>query len=1149
MRHKILLLLLALVGVLCASTHSAQTAVVTLDTANPVVLTLSPTGGTWKTGDTVDVIWTAADNHPQAFPIELAWREGESHGWQTIASSEPNDSLFSWTAPQAYTEDAQVRVTMTDDFGNEGSHETWAFTIIPGYNFQLTGVSTLDTADPQVTVTNPTAGNVFVRGDPLPIGWTTVETNTPDEAVSIDWRRNATSAWNAIATDEDDDGAYSWTSPADSTAAAQIRVASVDAFGNIGEGLSDPFTMLQPMANFSVDVTSGYAPLTVQFTDTSTGDITSWRWDFDSDGVIDSEEPNPTWTYLFPWDYTVTLTVTFSNPLRRSASRESDSEIRADYIQVSINPATLIEVPDDYSTIQAAIDAAGDGDCIIVSDGIYFENLEIVGKEITLASEYFVDGDTLHIDNTIIDGSQLRNRSVGSVISVLPGVNPYLQSFVSGFTITHGSGRTITQTQGGLTVQKRVGGGLYIESNNTVLAMNKVIENEAEDEGGGSYSYLSAPNFGGGIGNGIVNPGGNTFLDNFSDAGKDMYFEAPNIRDELKVENCDFDVFCTLDTTRTAYWTTTNAPIKYSGSRGNTDVITTDIWVAIYGSDTENTGNSPESPFLTIDHALSLAYGTEQNPVTIHLEAGVYAPSQNGERFPLQMVNWVSLEGVGTGETYIDAEATTGNPNRVILLDNVEGCRIRDLTVIGGVLTGEKGVNGAGIAAFSSSVDLEAVTLSNLVAAGDGAGAYLYNSSLSAQALRVTGNSSVNGGGGMYFGESSACIDSSYITDNTSCCGAGLFATESRITLTNSDISDNTTTGDARRGGGIYIASADTCHISGSTIDNNVADYGAGIYMQGVENFRIAANKIVNNIQNTTQPANGGGGVYWSSGNSGRFVNNLIANNTAYQGGAAFGLLSSDILFVNNTVANNLATYKGGGFYLNACSPMFSNSILWGNQALSSGDQAYLQTNNSDPAFSYCDVQGGSAAFGLSSGSYTGYYNNNSSLLPRFADPTGGTGSGFNAGLADWSLQENSPCRDAGDPATNTDDFPFDITGAPRIGNVVIDQGAWEYQVIVSLDSPENLAISYSNGVLVISWDVVEGADRYSVFMDDAPDGSFELEISTVSGSFSRSRSRVSWTWNNPPEAKSFFRVTSCLNEPAIRIQSPQLRSKAECRK
>jgi PKD repeat protein len=64
-----------------------------------------------------------------------------------------------------------------------------------------------------------------------------------------------------------------------------------------------------PLAKFSATPLIGHPPLEVQFTDKSTGNISAWEWDFNGDGVPDSNVQNPDYTYESPGNYTVSLTV------------------------------------------------------------------------------------------------------------------------------------------------------------------------------------------------------------------------------------------------------------------------------------------------------------------------------------------------------------------------------------------------------------------------------------------------------------------------------------------------------------------------------------------------------------------------------------------------------------------------------------------------------------------------------------------------------------------------------------------------------------------------------------------------------------------------------------------------------------------------
>jgi|GEM_PF-5523533 len=89
-----------------------------------------------------------------------------------------------------------------------------------------------------------------------------------------------------------------------------------------------------PQADFAASPTSGDMPLTVQFTDLSTGDIAQWAWDFDSDGVADSTEQNPTYEYSKNGTYTVSLTVT-------GTDSSSDTATKNSHITVSYPGPTL----------------------------------------------------------------------------------------------------------------------------------------------------------------------------------------------------------------------------------------------------------------------------------------------------------------------------------------------------------------------------------------------------------------------------------------------------------------------------------------------------------------------------------------------------------------------------------------------------------------------------------------------------------------------------------------------------------------------------------------------------------------------------------------------------------------------------------------
>ena len=166
---------------------------------------------------------------------------------------------------------------------------------------------------------------------------------------------------------------------------------------------------LPPEADFAATPTTGQVPVEVQFTDYSSSDIGGWRWDFNSDGVVDSTLQNPQYTYIEAGTYTVSLTV--------SNSHGSDYETKIQYVQFD-RPCTADFIADTtevigFKKIQFTDLSEGEvrswawdfnGDGIIDSteqnptymysrDGIYSVQLTITGPncESTITKERYIN--------------------------------------------------------------------------------------------------------------------------------------------------------------------------------------------------------------------------------------------------------------------------------------------------------------------------------------------------------------------------------------------------------------------------------------------------------------------------------------------------------------------------------------------------------------------------------------------------------------------------------------------------------------------------------------------------------------------------------------------------------------------------------------
>jgi parallel beta-helix repeat protein len=130
--------------------------------------------------------------------------------------------------------------------------------------------------------------------------------------------------------------------------------------------------------------------------------------------------------------------------------------------------AATLEVPGTYPTIQAAINAAVNGDVVEVSPGTYKENIDFLGKAITVTSL----NDPVH---TVINGGNPSNPDFGSTVTFRNGEG--LNSVLTGFTITNGKG---TKISGNF-----FGGGIYMDGSSPTIFRNVIISNTVNHNGGG----------------------------------------------------------------------------------------------------------------------------------------------------------------------------------------------------------------------------------------------------------------------------------------------------------------------------------------------------------------------------------------------------------------------------------------------------------------------------------------------------------------------------------------------------------------------------------------------------------------------------------------------------------------------------------------
>ena len=245
----------------------------------------------------------------------------------------------------------------------------------------------------------------------------------------------------------------------------------------------------------------------------------------------------------------------------------------------------------------------------------------------------------------------------------------------------------------------------------------------------------------------------------------------------------------------------------------------------------------------------------------------------------------------------------------------------------------------------------------------------------------ISGNVTTAGGNAILVkGFDKVRVSNSLIQKNIGGRGAGIYAENANIIISNNVIRNNST---AQYGAAIYV---NTCSplITGNTITYNYGNTAGGIYFS-------KSNSIVshNHIRNNTCYWSGAGLVI-SESDIYLYRNIIAYNESGHDRGGGMAIYTSSPTIVNNTISYNRAE-GGEGVYITGISrPDFINNIIYSNRDryrnYNNNGEIYLDSDSADPNFYNCNIQGGLLGITLRHGTLNGVAQNNIDSPPFFAD-------------------------------------------------------------------------------------------------------------------------------------------------------------------
>ncbi len=753
------------------------------------------------------------------------------------------------------------------------------------------------------------------------------------------------------------------------------------------------------------------------------------------------------------------------------------------FVAIALFPvsATIINVPDDYPTIQEGIGASADGDTVLVADGQYYERINFYGKGILLTSEFIIDSDTLHIQNTIIDAdtSEIGVVDTGSVVCFVNGEES--TSIIQGFTIQNGIGTSIS-------IYHRMGGGVYCANNSSPRIINNIIFENSSSAGGGIccmansnpiisdnvirgneehgiYTSESSPvisdnaislnraEYGSGIfcnANSDATISRNIISENHGGlcGGGIMCRESnPLITYNIIYENsaCDWGggICCDeADPTILSNTISRNTALANGGgvfclNNANPTITNTIVWANSPREVGLRSGGSPTITYCDIRGGWEGEGNIDIDPLFLSACEGDYNVCSQSPCIDAGDPSFTDPDGTRSdiGVYYPDhpeceigrilCVSTTGDD---IYGDGTPENPFRtiqhgiDVSFSGDTVLVENGIYIENIGIAAKSIFLA----SNFIFSAD---------PLDIQNTVIDGDSDSTV---VVFAscDSATAITGFTIRNGFGWFGGGICSNYSDLTINNNIICENIS--DAV-GGGIYCGYGNPV-ISNNNIIGNTANYGGGI-----DSYYSTAITISNNFISGNSAARGGG-IYTSNIGQGSVIsNNTFSRNAASSYGGGIGFFGISCAVINNTFSENSAA-NGGAMYCHYSDATVINTIFWADSASSADPEIYIDENSS-ASIIYCDIQGGWEGEG------------NIDIAPLFRDPEN---SDYHLMSTECGDPYDSPCIDTGHP--DIIDSLLDCSWG--LGTILSDMGAYGGgdSVTVGIDNenilvPERLAM------------------------------------------------------------------------------------------